>query len=435
MDNPKNINPTGSNMLSASKARVQLDSGEISSEKLVQDCLDRIKTRDADIDAWVYLDPELALEQAKTKDKETPKGLLHGIPIGIKDIYDTYDMPTGYGTEIHKNHQPDSDSNWVKTLREAGAVIIGKTRTTEFANPYPTITRNPHDLERSPGVSSSGSAAAVADFMVPLATGSQTGGSVIKPAAFCGIYGYKPSFDGLPTGGVRHSKPSIDTPGFFTRCLEDVALMRAASLNTPINSLELKNKDELRVGICKTEFWSEALPETASMIAEVSEILSSKYAKVEEVDLPIEVSIAMKEFRTIVATEDAKSFSHESKDHLRELNPWTQKVYNEAKSYTNQQYENAKVLAARGRTAIDKVFNYYDVLITPSARGEATKDLMAVETSYFNSIWTLMYLPCLTLPIFKSPSGLPLGIQLVCRRDCDDLLLAIGRSIEQKIKQ
>ena len=124
MDNPENINPTGSNMLSASKARVELDSGEISSEKLVRDCLDRIKTRDVDIDAWVYLDPELALEQAKTKDKETPKGLLHGIPIGIKDIYDTYDMPTGYGTEIHKNHQPDSDSNWVKTLREAGAVII-----------------------------------------------------------------------------------------------------------------------------------------------------------------------------------------------------------------------------------------------------------------------------------------------------------------------
>lgn len=435
MHDPTNINPAGTNMLTACQARSQLDREEITSEKLVLDCLNRIKDRDADIEAWVYLDPELALEQAKTRDREQPKGLLHGIPVGIKDIYDTYDMPTSYGTNIHKNHRPDSDSTWVKSLREAGAVIIGKTRTTEFANPYPTITRNPHDLERSPGVSSSGSAAAVADFMVPLATGSQTGGSVIKPAAFCGVYGYKPSFNGLPTGGVRHSKASIDTPGFFARCLEDVALMRAASLNTPIKSLELKNNDELRIGICKTEFWSEALPETAFMISEASETLLTKCTKIEEVDLPTEVSIAMKEFRTIVATEDAKSFSQESKDHLRELNPWTQKVYNEAKGYTNQQYENAKALAARGRAAIDKVFNDFDVLITPSARGEATKDLMAVETSYFNSIWTLMFLPCLTLPIFKSPSGMPLGLQLVCRRDCDDLLLAIGRSIEQKIIQ
>ncbi len=425
--------PGGLNLLSASEARARLDRGEITAEQLVRDCLARIEAREPDIDAWVFLDPGLALAQARARDNERPRGLLHGIPVAIKDIYDTADMPTAYGTTIHQGHQPAVDSAWVAALRDGGAVIFGKTRTTEFANLYPTTTRNPHNFERTPGVSSSGSAAAVADFMVPLATGSQTGGSVIRPAAMCGIYGYKPSFGEFPSGGVRHAKPSIDTPGLFARTLDDIALMRAASLGQAPAPLDLPGDTRLRVGVCRTENWSQALPESVAMIAETAELLAEASAAVSDIEPPAEVSQAMAEFWSIVATEDAKAIAAEGRDHFDQLNPWSQKIVSEAKDHTEAQYENAKALAVHGRTAIDAVFEDFDVLITPSARGEAPKDLTAMEYSYFNSIWTLMYLPCLSLPAFAGPSGMPVGLQLVGRRNADERLLAIARWIEQRI--
>jgi Asp-tRNA(Asn)/Glu-tRNA(Gln) amidotransferase A subunit family amidase len=427
--------PGGLNLLTASEARARLDRGEITSEQLVRDCLARIEAREPDIDAWVFLDPDLALAQARARDSEPSRGLLHGIPVGIKDIYDTADMPTAYGTTIHEGHRPDADSNWVAALRDAGAVILGKTRTTEFANPVPTSTRNPHDLERAPGASSSGSAAAVADYMVPLATGSQTGGSVILPAAHCGLYGYKPSFDGLPTGGVRHAKPSIDTPGLFARFLEDVALMRAASNGQTPVTLELSTDTGLRVGVCRTEMWPEALPETVAMLAEAADILAAAGATVSDTEPPAVVSQALAEFSAILAPEDARAIAAEARDHFDQINAWSQKSIHEAKDITPAQYENAKAVAARARTAIDTMFDDFDVLITPSTRGEAPTDRMSIEPSYFNRIWTLMYLPCLSLPAFTGPSGMPVGLQIVGRRDSDDQLLAAGRWIEQRIAQ
>jgi Asp-tRNA(Asn)/Glu-tRNA(Gln) amidotransferase A subunit family amidase len=427
--------PGGLNLLTASEAREQLDRGEITSEQLVGDCLARIEARDPAIDAWVFLDPDLALAQARARDSEPPRGLLHGIPVAIKDIYDTADMPTAYGTTIHQGHQPAADSAWVAALRDAGAVILGKSRSTEFANPYPTTTRNPHDFERTPGVSSSGSAAAVADFMAPLAIGSQTGGSVILPASLCGVYGYKTSFGGLPTGGVRHAKPSIDTPGLFARSLDDVALMRAASLGQVPAALDPPADTQLRVGVCRTDQWPQALPESVAMLEMTAEILAQAGAELRDVEPPAEVSQAMAEFWTIVATEDASAIAAEARDHLDQLNPWSQKIVREAKDYTHAQYENAKAAAARGRAAMDSVLDDVDVLITPSARGEAPVDLTATEPSYFNRIWTLMYVPCLSLPAFTGPADMPVGLQLVGRRDADDRLLAIGRWIERSIAQ
>ncbi len=427
--------PGGLNLLTASEARARLDRGEISAEQLVRDCLARIEAREPEIDAWVFLDRDLALAQARARDSEQPRGPLHGIPVAIKDIYDTADMPTAYGTTIHQGHRPAADSAWVAALRDAGAVILGKSRSTEFANPTPTTTRNPHDLERTPGVSSSGSAAAVADFMAPLATGSQTGGSVILPAAYCGIYGYKASFGGLPTGGVRHAKPSIDTPGLFARSIDDVALMRAASLGQTLAPLELPPDTSLRVGVCRTENWPKALPESVAMIADTAEILSSAGATVSDIEPPAEVSQAMAEFSTILCTEDSRAIAAEARDHSDQLNAWSQKSIREAKDVTEAQYENAKAVAERARAAMAKTLEDFDVLITPSARGEAPKDRTTIVPAYFNRIWTLMYLPCLSLPAFSGPSGMPVGLQLVGRRDADERLFAIGRRIEQRIAQ
>lgn len=425
--------PGGLNLLSASEARARLDSGEITSEQLVRDCLARIEAREPDIDAWAFLDPELALTQARARDSEPSRGLLHGIPVGIKDIYDTSDMPTAYGTTIHQGHRPAADSQWVAALRAAGAVILGKTRTTEFANPVPTSTRNPHHLERAPGASSSGSVAAVADFMAPLATGSQTGGSVILPASLCGIYGYKTSFGGLPAGGVRHAKPSIDTPGLFARCLDDVALMRAASLGIAPAALDLPGGAALRIGVCRTEVWPEALPESVAMLAAAAEILAGAGATVRDTELPDEVSQAMANFSAILCTEDSRAISADVGDHFDQINAWAQKSIREAKNVSDAQYEDAKAAAQRARAAIDGLFDEFDVLITPSTRGEAPTDRAAIEPSYFNRIWTLMYLPCLSLPAFTGPSGMPVGLQLVGRRDADEKLLAMGRWIEQRI--
>ncbi len=429
----RDAGPAGLNLLTASEARTQLDSGEITSEALVRDCLARIEAREPDLDAWVFLDPELALDQARERDGEPSRGLLHGIPVGIKDIYDTADMPTGYGTTLHEGHRPDADSGWVAALRAAGAVILGKTRTTEFANPVPTTTRNPHDLERAPGASSSGSAAAVADFHVPLATGSQTGGSVILPASLCGIYGYKPSFGDFPSGNVRHAKPSIDTPGLFARALDDVALMRAASIGGEPAALDLPVGAGPRIGVCRTEVWPEALPESVAMLAEAAEILAGAGATVSDIEPPSEVSDAMVEFPTILCTEDARAIAADVGDRLDQINSWAQKSIREAKDITPAQYANATALAERARTAMDAVFDDFDALITPSTRGEAPTDRVAIEPSYFNRIWTLMYVPCLSLPAFTGPSGMPVGLQVVGRRSDDDRLLAIGRWIDRVI--
>lgn len=429
----RNAGPGGLNLLSAAEARAQLDRGEITSEQLVRDCLARIAARDAAIDAWVFLDPELALAQARARDSEPPRGLLHGIPVGIKDIYDTADMPTGYGTTILDGHRPDADSEWVAALRAAGAVILGKTRTTEFANPVPTTTRNPHDIERAPGASSSGSAAAVADFHVPLATGSQTGGSVILPASLCGICGYKPSFGDFPAGNVRHAKPSIDTPGLFARSLDDVALMRAASIGGKPAALDLPAGTGLRIGVCRTDVWPEALPEAVAMLAAAAEILGTTGAVVTDIEPPAEVSDAMAEFSNLLCVEDARAISADVGDRIDQINSWAQNSLRNAKNVSDAQYENAKALAETARDAIDGMFDAVDVLITPSTRGEAPRDRFAIEPSFFNRIWTLMYVPCLSLPAFEGPSGMPVGLQLVTRRGADDRLLAMGQWIDQRI--
>src|SRR3954464_9024750 len=218
--------PNGLNLLTATELSGKLDQKQTTSVAIVEDCLARIAAREPDIRGGAYLDPDAALHQARACDAQPRRSRLHGIPIGIKDIFDTYDMPTSYGSAIYKDFQPTMDTAVVGLMRRAGMVILGKCRTTEFASPVPVGVRNPHDFTRSPGVSSSGSAAAVADYMVPLALGSQTGGSTILPAAFCGVVGYKSSLTRPARGTVRHLGPTLDTMGLFARSIPDIAALR-----------------------------------------------------------------------------------------------------------------------------------------------------------------------------------------------------------------
>ena len=278
----KNRGPLGLNQLTASEASIKLKTGEISSEELTRDCLDRIQAREGDVLAWDYLNPEYALEQARALDKLPRRGLLHGIPIGIKDIFDTKDMPTGHGFPPYQGHEFGVDSVCVAQLRDAGMVLLGKTVTTEFACPKPRQTLNPHDPARTPGVSSSGSAASVADYMVPVANGTQTGGSVIGPAANCGVYGYKASLDGIDRGGFRHCKKSIDTIGLFARSIDDLILLRRAQ--TGCNPGQKSGRP--RVGILRAPLCDEAEPAMQKMIEIINDILREAGAIVTDFDLP-----------------------------------------------------------------------------------------------------------------------------------------------------
>jgi len=416
------------NQLTASTAAARIAGGRITSEALVRDCLARIKAREDEVHAWAYIDPDYAIEQARHRDRNPTGGLLHGIPVGIKDNIDTEDMPTEYGSKLYPGFRPEKDSATVARLRQQGAVILGKARTTEFACPWPTITRNPHDLNRTPGVSSAGSAAAVADFMVPLANGTQTGGSVIRPASLCGIYGFKASLDGLDRSGIRHLKSSIDTLGLFARSLEDLVLMRAALVQGAPAKLP-KPRKKLRIGVARTHVWSNALPETVKMIDEAQKALDAV-----DVELPAYIPDAMAKFAYVTRYEGVRTTDKHVMERLDEINPWSRDGIIAGQKVTRAEFDAATQSSEAARRVIDGVFEDYDVLITPAATGEAPADLTLIEGGSFNSLWTHMYAPCVTLPLFKGPNGMPVGLQVVGKRGCDAATLAAALWIDAKLK-
>jgi Asp-tRNA(Asn)/Glu-tRNA(Gln) amidotransferase A subunit family amidase len=415
------------NYLSATAAAQRIAAGKLTSVALVESCLARIAERENDVHAWAFVDPELALAQARARDAEPPRGPLHGVPVGIKDVIDTEDMPTEYGSKLYAGHRPKMDSATVARLRAQGAVILGKTRTTEFACPFPTITRNPHDLTRTPGVSSSGSAAAVADFMVPLANGTQTGGSVIRPASLCGLYGYKGSLDHLDRAGIRHLKPSIDTLGLFARTLDDLVLMRAALVNGA--KPKLKRPRKLRIGLARTHVWPQAQPETVAMIEQAQRILGAV-----EVSLPVALEQSMKLFPMITRYEGLRTTDDVVKEHLDEINPWSRDGIIAGQTVSRADYDGAVREAQAARALIARTFLDYDVLITPAATGEAPADLQLIEGGAFNGLWTHLYVPCVTIPAFVGPNGMPVGLQLVGPHGCDEALLAAAGSIEARLR-
>jgi Asp-tRNA(Asn)/Glu-tRNA(Gln) amidotransferase A subunit family amidase len=390
-------------------------------EARVAQCLERIRAREPEIRAWQYLAPEASLERARALDRIPPRGPLHGIPIGIKDVLDTNDMPTEYGSSIYKGHQPQRDSNFVKLLRDSGAIIVGKTRTTEFASPIPVDVRNPLDFSRTPGVSSSGSAAAVADGMVPIALGTQTGGSVIRPAAYCGIYGYKASLDALDRGGIRHLRPTLDTLGVLARSLDDIALVQGSEIRPP--------EGKPRLGFCRTGEWRLARPETRQALLRAADKLGA-----EEVELPALFAEALESFRVIVLRESAIAYASEFRDHLDAMNDWMRNVAAEAATITDGQYARALDHAAQCRVYLAEVFRTVDALITPAAAGEASQKLTGLEDQSFCPLWTLMHGPCVTLPVFEGPHGMPMGIQIVGAVNADARLLATARWSDSALK-
>ena len=314
-------------------------------------------------------------------------------------------------------------------LRLAGAVILGKCVTTEFASPVPIGTRNPHDFARSPGVSSSGSAASVADYMVPLALGSQTGGSTILPAAFCGVVGYKASLTGIDRGGIRHLRPTLDTMGLFARSVDDIALMRGALAGgTPAP----QPTGRVRIGVCRSIAWKEAQPEAASALDGAAKTLAAAGAELCDAEMPAVFAGIEDSFRVISSVEGARAMATEERNHLATMNHWLKDSFHA--KFSEAQYDRAQLHAMRCREALAEIFGRCDAIITPSTCGEAVADVVAVSNSAFNRIWTLMHGPCLTLPAFTGPNGMPVGVQIVGPVGADDRTIALAQWINVRLQ-
>jgi amidase len=421
-----------SNRLSAAEAVARLSAGSLTAEQLTRDCLDRIEAR-ASVRAWTYLDPDYALAQARAADRAGRPGLLAGLPVGAKDIVDTADMPTGHGSPIYRGNRPFADAACVALTRMAGGTILGKTVTTEFANRFPGATVNPHNPAHTPGGSSSGSAAGVADFQAPVGFATQTGGSTIRPAAFCGVIGYKPSFGEFSRVGIKLQCQNLDTLGLICRSLDDIALMRAVLIETPHRKID-RSAGAPRIGLCRTPGWEHADAATQTLIEQTASRLAAAGARVSEVEFAAPFRNIADHHRRIFNREAAINYAYEHLER-RELvsKVLLDTVLDPGRALSHADYVEALEVGEAFRAHLDDIFGGVDVLLTPSAAGEAPEGLGSTGDPAFNSIWTLGWTPCVTLPAGVGPKGLPLGVQLVGQRFADEKLLDATAWIEARL--
>lgn len=418
------------NELGVRAAAARIARGALTCEALVRSCLDRIAERDAAVGAWQHLDREAVLAHARAYDAADVRGPLHGIPVGIKDVYDTADMPTTYGSKIYRGHRPTADTKLVAALRQAGMIVLGKTVTTEFASGFPAGTRNPRDLARSPGVSSSGSAATVADDMVPLATGTQTGGSIIRPAAFCGVYGFKASLDGFDRAGYRHCKPTLDTLGLFARSVDDIATVHQAVTGAP--STEAIGAAP-RIGLCRTPFRDDVTAPMMAALENSASRLAAAGARISELTLPETFRELPKTWDVVNAVESARALDREFRESAALMNPQLHGKLAAGRATPELAYRAALVHAETCRQALAGLFEGCDILLTPSAHGIATRLDEPALPPTFNAFWTLLHVPCVNIPDFSGPDGLPLGLQLVGPVGRDSRLLAIAGWVDARL--
>ena len=411
-----------------------VDGGELTAEAVVQSCLDRIREREPVVRAWTHLDREAALAAARACDKGGGRGALRGVPFGIKDIFDTADMPSGYGSPIYTGCRPSFDASAVALPRAAGAILLGKTVTTEFANRHPGPTGNPHNLAHTPGGSSSGSAAAVADFMVPLAIGTQTGGSVIRPAAFCGVVGFKPSYGLFPPAGMHMNTDSLDTVGAMARSVEDIALFRAALMAIPYEKPVMPERPP-RLALCRTMHWDRAQPEGRAVLEAAAAQLRAAGATIVESELPGVCADVSEIQRRHSAYEAPRNHAPELHRHAALLSDdlLANGRIAAGRKLTSDDFRTAWRRADRARAAAQEWAGGFDAILTLPAPGQAPKTLASTGDAIFNSLWTMLHMPCLTLPAGAGPDGLPVGIQLVGRRHDDRRLIDIGLWVEHRL--
>jgi len=406
--------------MSGMEMAARIRTRELTSKALVRACLERTEAREPEVEAWEWLDPDYALGEARARDASPASGPLHGVPVGIKDIIDTADMPTCFGSAIYAGHRTEHDAACVAALRAAGAVIMGKTVTTEFATFRPGKTRNPHDAGHTPGGSSSGSAAAVAAGMVPLALGSQTVGSVIRPASFCGVVGFKASQGRLSLEGVKPLAPALDSLGCFTRSVADMALWFSVLDSEPLLP---PRSGPPRIALVRTAHWDEAATETRATVEAACARLAETGAEISEPVLPPEFD-QLATIQDVIFTAGAvAALATEWRDHRDQLSPQLIAVLERGALVTAEELAAAERVARDCREEMALLFGETDLVIAPSAPGEAPPGLEATGDPLFNRMWTLLLGPCLSLPAGRGPRGLPVGVQLIGARGRDAELL------------
>ncbi len=415
--------------LTATEAAARIASGELTSELLVSALLERIAERDEALHAWAFVDPDLALEAARHCDAaSSPLGPLHGVPVGVKDIIDTADMPTGMGSPIYDGHRPRNDAACVAQIRAAGAVVLGKTVTVEFAGMAAPPTCNPHDPMRTPGGSSSGSGAAVADCHVPIAFGTQTAGSVHRPAAYCGVVGFKPSFDLYNLHGVRPAAQSLDTLGTLSRSIEDAELMMAVLVGRSYEPIPASASPP-RIGFCRTHLWGTAKPETARAMAAVRQRMIRAGSEVIDIDLPKAFSELTPARDIISSYERARATLWEYNTHREKLSPQLQRGIEKGLGWSFGEYRDALAAGEACRRELEKTFAAIDAIIAPVTEGEAPVGLDSTGDHAFIGFWNLLRAPSFSLPVGRGPSGMPVGLQLIGPMGGDDRLISVAKWI------
>ena len=395
----------------------------LSCEDVARALLERIAEREPIVHAWAAIEPDAVLAGARRLDAQEPTGILHGVPLGVKDVIDTFDLPTQMGSPIYRGHRPSGDAACVAAPRAAGALIMGKTVTAEFAGVTPGPTTNPRDSRRTPGGSSSGSAAAVADGMVPFALGTQTGGSIHRPASFCGIVGFRPTRDLINRAGVKAAAEALDTVGILARTVSDVDLLLRV-LAPRITSAQPQRPE--RIGLCRTPLWRNAQPETIAAVEGAGRELARAGIEVDEVSLPA----ACAELGAARAVINDYQRAHAMRDEWQrfrdQLSPALAVTIRNGLMLPSERFTAALAHVAACRAAVIELFDVWDVLLAPCVDGEAPMGLQSTGEHRFQSLWTTLDLPSLSLPTHTGPNGMPVSVQLVAAPFAELALLEIG---------
>ncbi len=415
--------------LTATDAIKLIRKNKLSRYEWVQSCFERIREKEDLVKAWIYLDEDRALEKAKLLDNENNESLL-GIPFGIKDIIDASNTPTGFGTNFYQNNIPMRDAASVAVAKQSGCIFIGKTVSTELGHRAPGLTTNPHNKDFTPGGSSSGSAAAVASMMAPVCFGTQTTGSVIRPAAYCGVIGYKPSYGDFDKSGILPNSPSIDTLGLMSRSVDDIALFRSILLEEELVSIKKVDLSKIKIGFVRTPHWEKT--DDSSKEAFEHFVNSLRSDKLNVIDLEIDKLISKSDtlHLDISGYEFKRSISHERFNYYDQLSDQLRNGrLNDGYQVSNKNYQLALKELSILKNQIDAVFEETDLIITPSAPGEALRGLEYTGSPIFNTTWSLNGNPCITLPLFKGKQELPIGCQLVTKFGNDDQLLNYAKTL------
>lgn len=421
------------NELTASEIVAAVKSGRTTCEAVTRACLERIDARDREVQAWQYIDPEQAIAEARARDRTDKSGALIGVPFNVKDIIDTGDMPTEYGSPIYKDFRPRADASCVALSRKAGAVLLGKAVTTEFANFHPSRTKNPLDLTRTPGGSSSGSAASVADYMCALSVGSQTSGSTVRPASYCGAFGFRPSYGELRCAGMMESAGSLDTVGLIARSIEDIALYRNVLLGEP--PAPIADLPPPRIGFCRTHLWSLLEPSTQKLFEDAAKSLARAGAQLSDVELPSAFEGIPEAHRLISGFEFARNFAWEIENHWELITTTLrQGRISDGLNCSYETYLEARGLAEHCREQIGDIQSRYDILLTTCATGEAPVGFATTGIAKLALIWTTMHVPAVSVPVFKGPAGMPIGAYLVGKRTRDRELFAHARWVQKVLR-